>query len=424
MEMPAADWHRVWRGICPGTVIAAFVAPYLLDATTRFVDAAASVPDAGLALITCDPEERLPGELRRRLAGHWRIDDPLDPGQIAAAVQGLSGHLGPVRRLLAVLEQLQEPLGQVREHLGIAGMDAATARNFRDKAQMKSVLRAAGVPCARYRLADSADAAAGFAAEAGFPLVVKPPAGAGAKSTFRLDDAEDLRVWLSAAPPAPDRPALLEEFLTGDEGSYDSVMVDGRLVWDSVSLYLPTPLEVLRNPWIQWRVLLPRDMGGGEYDGIRAIAPAALRALGLRSGFTHMEWFRRPDGSVAVSEVAARPAGAQITSMLCYVHDFDFYRSWAQLMVHDSFEPPPRLWSAGTVYLRGQGVGRVQAVHGLDRLPPEVSSLVVESRLPEPGQVSSGSYEGDGYVIVRHPDTTVVSDALWRLITGVRVELG
>jgi hypothetical protein len=38
--------------------------------------------------------------------------------------------------------------------------------------------------------------------------------------------------------------------------------------------------------------------------------------------------------------------------------------------------------------------------------------------------MSSGSYEGDGYVIVRHPDTAVVTDALWRLITGVRVELG
>jgi hypothetical protein len=76
------------------------------------------------------------------------------------------------------------------------------------------------------------------------------------------------------------------------------------------------------------------------------------------------------------------------------------------------------------VYLRGQGVGRVQAVRGLDQLPPELSSLVVESRLPEPGQVSSGSYEGDGYVIVRHQDTAVVTDAMWRLITGVRVELG
>jgi ATP-grasp domain-containing protein len=405
-------------------VLAAFVAPYLLGTTMRFVEATAGLPDTELALITCDPESRVPDGLRPRLAAHWRIDDPFDPGQIAAAAEALGQHVGPVQRLFGVFEQLQVPLGQVRDHLGIAGMDAATARNFRDKAQMKSVLRAAGVPCARYRLADSADAAAGFAAEVGFPLVVKPPAGAGAKSTFRLDDDGDLRVWLAVAPPAPDRPALVEEFLTGEEGSYDSVMTGGQLVWDSISSYQPTPLEVLRNPWIQWRVLLPRDIGGHEYDDIRAVAAAALRALGLRSGFTHMEWFRRPDGSVAVSEVAARPAGAQLTSMLCYVHDFDFYRSWVQLMVHDSFEPPPRLWAAGTVYLRGQGVGRVQAVRGLDRLPPEVSSLVVESRLPEPGQVSSGSYEGDGYVIVRHPDTAVVTDALWRLITGVRVELG
>jgi len=158
-------------------VLAVFVAPYLLDATRRFVDATANLPDVELALITCEPEERLPGDLRRGIAGHWRIDDPLDAGQIAAAVHGLNGHLGEVQRLLAVLEQLQVPLAQVREHLGIPGMDAATARNFRDKAQMKSVLRAAGVPCARYRLADSAAAAAEFAVEAGYPLVVKPPAG-------------------------------------------------------------------------------------------------------------------------------------------------------------------------------------------------------------------------------------------------------
>src|SRR6516164_1670691 len=275
-------------------VVAAFVAPYVLEATGRFVDAAASLPGVELALITCEPAERLPDELRRGLAGHWRIDDPLDAGQIAGAVEGLGGHLGPVQRLLAVLEQLQVPLAQVREHLGIAGMDAVTAHNFRDKAQMKSVLRAAGVPCARYRLADSPAAAAEFAAAAGYPLVVKPPAGAGAKSTFRLDDAGDLRVWLEAAPPAPDRMAMIEEFLTGEEGSYDSVMIDGQVVWDSISRYFPTPLEVLRNPWIQWIVLMPREIGGAEYAGIRELAPVALRALGLRTGFTHMEWFRRP----------------------------------------------------------------------------------------------------------------------------------
>ena len=405
-------------------VVVAFVAPYLLDATTRFVKAAARLPDTELALVTCEPEHNLPSELRRSLAAHWRIDDALDAGQITTAVQAIGERIGRVQRLLAVLEQLQVPVAQAREHMGIAGIDVATARNFRDKAQMKSVLRTAGVPCARHRLADSAAAAAGFAEDVGFPLVVKPPAGAGAKSTFRLDDAEDLRVWLNAAPPAPDRLALLEEFLPGDEGSYDSVMTDGQIIWDSVSSYLPTPLEVLRNPWIQWMVLLPRAIDGPEYAAIRAIAPAALRALGLQSGLTHLEWFRRPDGTVAVSEVAVRPPGAQITSMLCYAHDFDLYGAWAQLMVHGTFAPPERGWSAGTVFLRGQGTGHVRAVHGLDGLPPGISSVVVESRLPEPGQVSSGSYEGDGYIIVRHRDTAVVTDAMRRLVTGVQVELG
>jgi hypothetical protein len=403
--------------------VAGFVAPYLLDATTRFVEAAAGLPGTEMAVITCEPADKLPPSLRQSLAGHWRIDDPLDAGQIAAAVQGLSGQLGPVECLLAVLEQLQVPLAQVREHLGIPGMDPVTAGNFRDKDQMKTVLRAAGVPCARHRLARSATDARDFATVAGFPLVVKPPAGAGATSTFRLDDAADLAAWLDTVPPSPGSPVQMEEFLTGDEGSYDSVMVDGQVVWDSVSDYLPTPLEVLRHPWMQWVVRLPRHIGP-EYDAIRRVAPDALRALGLRTGLTHMEWFRRPDGSVAVSEVGARPPGAQITSMLCFAHDFDLYRAWAQLMVDGTFDPPERRWATGTAYLRGQGAGQVKAVHGLDALPPEVTAQVVDSQLPRPGQPSSGSYTGDGWITVRHHDTAAVTDALKAIVTTVRVELG
>jgi hypothetical protein len=289
---------------------------------------------------------------------------------------------------------------------------------------MKTVFEQAGIPCARHKLAVSAGAALEFTERVGFPVVVKPPAGAGAKSTFRLDDSEDLKAWLETAPPSGDYPAQIEEFLTGDEGSYDSVMIDGQVVWDSVSDYLPTPLEVLRHPWMQWVVRLPREISGPEYAGIRQVAPVALRALGLRSGLTHMEWFRRPDGTVAVSEVAARPPGSQLTSMLCYAHDFDLYTAWAALMIDGTFDPPPRRWSAGTVYLRGQGAGRVIATHGLDTLPPEVTSLVVDSRLPPTGQLSSGSYEGDGYITIRHQDTAVVTAALKQLVSTVRVELG
>jgi len=303
-------------------------------------------------------------------------------------------------------------------------MDVATAHNFRDKAQMKSVLRAAGVPCARHRLVTSAADVREFAADVGFPIVVKPPAGAGAKSTFRLDRADDLRTWLQTAPPSAGQVALMEEFLTGDEGSYDSVMVDGKVVWHSISDYRPTPLEVLRNPWIQWVVHMRREIDGPEYAGIREMAPVALRTLGLQTGLTHLEWFRRPDGSVAFSEVAVRPPGAQISSMLNYAHDFDIYRAWAELMVFDRFDPPERHWSVGTVYLRGQGAGVVRGVHGLDTLPDAVRSIVVEARLPQSGQPSGGGYEGDGWMIVRDRQTAVVGEALQQILNGVRVELG
>jgi phosphoribosylaminoimidazole carboxylase (NCAIR synthetase) len=404
-------------------VVAAFVAPFLMPATVRFVAAAAQLPDVRLAVITTAPAEQVPPELARHLAGHWRVDDALDPRQIAEAAAGLSGQIGRVERLVGALEQLQVPLAHAREALGIPGMDVGTARNVRDKSRMKEVLRAAGVPCARHQLVTDPAEAFAFADAVGFPLVAKPPAGAGAQATYRLDEAGALRSWLAATPPRADAPGLLEEFLVGDEHTFDSVTIGGRTVWTSVSDYVPPPLDVLRNPWIQWTVLLPRELDDPRYAGIADIGPAALRALGVRDGLTHMEWFRRPDGSVAVSEVGARPPGAQLSSMLGYVHDVDFYRMWTELVILDRFDPPERKFAAGTAYLRGQGRGRVRAVHGADELQRRIGHLVVEARLPEPGQPAASGYEGEGYVIVRHPETEVVRDALRQIVDGVRVEL-
>src|SRR4051812_22292746 len=404
-------------------VAAAFVAPYLLEATARFVTCAASLPDVRLGLVTSDPLERIAPDLRDRLAGHWRVDNALDRRQIAEGVAGLRGQMGQVDRLVGALEQLQVPMAEVREALGIDGMDVETAINVRDKPRMKEVLRAAGVPCARHALVHDAAQARRFAGEVGFPLVAKPPAGAGSQATYRLDDEATLEGWLGAVPPSGDVPALLEEFLVGEEHTFDSVTLGGTTVWSSIADYRPPPLEVLRNPWIQWTVLLPRDTSGPEYAGIHDVGPMALRALGVRDALTHMEWFRRPDGSVAVSEVAARPPGAQLTSMHGYAHDFDMYTSWARLVVLGSFDPPERKYAAGTAYLRGMGRGRVRGVHGVDELQQQLGHLVVEARLPQPGQPAAGDYLGEGYVIVRAPDTDTVRDALSTIVSGIRVEI-
>jgi formate-dependent phosphoribosylglycinamide formyltransferase (GAR transformylase) len=407
-----------------------FVAPFYLDTTLRFVRAVADLPDVRLGVISQEPAERLPDELRRRLAGHQRVADGLDPEQIAAAARALAAELGPPERLLGVLEQLQVPLAEAREAMAAAGMpmpglSVEAAHNFRDKSRMKTVLAAAGLPCARHRLAADAGVARAFADEVGYPLVAKPPAGAGAKSTFRLDGSGDLEQALALFSPTAERPLLLEEFVTGREHSFDSVVVDGRPVWHSITHYLPSPLEVVGTPWIQWCVLLPREVDHPRYDAIRDVGFRAVATLGLDTGLSHLEWFRLADGRVAVSEVGARPPGAQITTLMSWAHDADLYRAWARLMVFATFDPPARRYAAGAAYLRAQGSGtRIVAVHGLDRAQAELGSLVVETKLPRPGQPPSGSYEGEGYVILRHPETEVVERGLHRLVSLVRVELG
>jgi hypothetical protein len=394
-----------------------------METTLRFARRTAELPGVRLGVISQEPGEVLMRELGGKMQAFERVEDALDADQVQRAVRNIASHFGgKVERLLGVLEQLQEPLALVRERLQIRGMDLGEARNFRDKARMKDTLRASGVPCARHKLCRTNEEAFAFAREV-LPLVAKPPAGAGARNTQRIDSHEQLAAWLGSFPPTSEQPLLLEEFVQGKEHSFDSVMLHGKLVWSSISEYTPGPLEVMENPWIQWCVVLPRRIDGDGYDVIRREGQRALEVLGMFTGLSHMEWFHRADGSIAISEVGARPPGAQFTTLLSFAHDLDFYRAWSELMVQETFTPPARNWAVGAVFLRGQGGGRVSRVHGVEEVQRELGELVMQARIPRPGQPKSESYEGEGYVIVRHAETDVVKRALTRVLELIRVEM-
>lgn len=401
-----------------------FAIPFAMENTLRFARAAAALPGVKLSVVSQDAAEKFPGDFRDQLAGFRQVKDGLSVDDLCRALQDLAGDLGPVDRLLGILEPLQEPLALVRERLRIRGMDAPTARNFRDKARMKDLFAAHDLPCAKHRLCGTVAEAVEFGRAVGYPIVGKPPAGAGAKATARCADEAALRKFLAEAHPGAGKEVLLEEFVQGREFSFDSVTLHGEHVFHNISCYEPTPLQVMENPWIQWCVVLPRDVSGPEYAPIHRDGPRALSTLGMWTGMSHMEWFRRRDGSIAIGEVAARPPGAQFMTLMSYAHDVDMYRAFAQLMVFETFHRPERRFAAGAAYLRGQGEGAVVAVHGLEQAQKELGALVVEAKLPQIGQPASSSYEGEGFVIVRHEDTQVVTQAVQRLVQLLRVELG
>ena len=399
-----------------------FAAPFPLETTMRFARAAASLTDVRLLGIA---QSAPTGKDRKLFADVVEVEDGLDTAQLCEAATILEGRHGDIHRILGILEPLQVQLGLVRRALGIAGTSPETADLFRDKARMKDELRRHGLPCARHRLIRSWADAEGLVAEVGLPIVLKPPAGMGCKATWRINSLDELRAALRSLHAAPDHPALAEEFLRGREFSFETITIGGDIHFQSCTRYYPSPLEVTESPWIQWVVVLPRDIDGPDFADARTLGVLAVKALGLETGMTHMEWFRRDDGSLAIGEIAARPPGAHIVLANSYAHDVDMYKAWARATVDDAFDGPfERKYAVGVAFLRGVGHGRVVRVSGVEQANERLGHLVVESRLPVRGTFRSDSYEGDGYVIVRDPDTEVVKAAMKDVIETIQIEYG
>jgi hypothetical protein len=100
-------------------------------------------------------------------------------------------------------------------------------------------------------------------------------------------------------------------------------------------------------------------------------------------------------------------------------------------MIYGDTKIPPIKYSSGAAYLRGQGSGRVQRVEGLNSqgstdkgVRDRYNDIITDIRIPKPGQEKSGSYEGEGFIIVRHPDQRIVEAALTDIVSKVRIVLG
>ena len=401
-----------------------YAAPNYTETAVRFIDKLASLPDVRFGLISQEPLEWLAPDLQAKIPVYARVANAFDAGQLTDAARHISSEHGSVHRIIGASEQIQLPVAQVRDALNIEGMSYETMLNFRDKSRMKQMLRDAGIPCAHHKLVISQEEAMAFAEENGYPIIVKPPDGAASQSTFKANNTWELKAALSTITPGHETPVLLEEFIVGEEHSFDTFCLNGRPVFHSLTQYFPNPLEVVREPWIQWQVLLPKEVDAPQYDDIRDAAYKTLEVLGMQTGLTHLEWFRRKDGSIAVSEVAARPPGAQITTLISRANDMDCITAWARLMIFGEFDVPERKYAVGAAYLRGQGQGRVVAVKGLEEVNREVGHLFTDVRIPQIGQEKGLTYEGEGFIILRHPETMIVREALSKVVSTVQVVLG
>ncbi|MGH8971261.1 MAG: ATP-grasp domain-containing protein, partial [Actinomycetes bacterium] len=347
------------------------------------------------------PAHLLPPAAREALA-HYEHVSLADHGAVLTALNGLARHVR-IDQVECMWEPYMILAARIRESFGLPGMTVEQTVPFRDKEQMKQVLDAAGIRTPWHVRATSAAGVWEAAERVGFPLIVKPIAGAGSADTYRVDSVHELNDVLPLLRHVPE--VSVEEFVDGEELTYDTVCANGNILFEHVLWYRPRPLQMRMHEWVSPVSISLRDLTVPDVQGGRQMGAEVLAALGFRAGFTHMEWYRKADGEVVFGEIGARPPGARVVDLMNYATDGDLYVGWAEAVVHGRMPALERRYNAGNIFKRARGAGRITHVEGLDRLLAEYGDSIVAVDLLAPGAPRRdwrSTVVGDGSITVRH----------------------
>jgi len=351
------------------------------------------------------PVSSLPGALKAHLHDYLQVPRLLDDDDVVARVHAwMRGRA--VDRVLANWEVMVLTAARLRERFGVPGMSVDAVNGFRDKQLMKERVAAAGIRVPRAERVRTVTEARAAAERIGYPLILKPIAGAGSADTHKVESAVELEAVLGRMLHVGE--ASCEEFIDGEEFTFDTVCIGGQPAFENVAQYLPKPLIARTNEWVSPVIITVRDL---EQPGLAAgieLGRQVLTALGMGDGFTHMEWFRKPDGEAVFGEIGCRPGGAHLVDQMNYTCDIDLFREWARATCHQRFEAPTRrLYNAAIIFKRAKGRGRITRVEGLSQFMQRRGRHVVEQHLlpiGTPRRNWKQTLVSDGHIMLRHPD--------------------
>jgi formate-dependent phosphoribosylglycinamide formyltransferase (GAR transformylase) len=392
-----------------------FVEPAFPHNQRKFVHGLAAV-GARITAVGEAPAEAL-GSLGPLLSGYEQVSSVVDEEAMVEAVRRIQGR-GWVDRLEATVEAHVMAAARVREACGIPGTSVETTFLCRDKPAMKEFLRRHGVPCARSTGASSPEEVEAFAAEVGFPLILKPRAAAGAAGTCRVDDASQLPGALAECGVDRGAAVAVEEFIEGHEAFFDTLTIGGEVAHEFITHYYPGVLEAMRERSVSPMFVATNRIDAPGYDQVKELGRKVIAALGLSTSATHMEWFFGPKG-LKFSEIGCRPPGVGAWDLYSAGNDMDLYREWAAAIVLGRpTQVPSRRFAAGILNLRPDRDGRIVAYEGVDEMERAIGEWLIDSHFPPlgaPTQPVSAGYMANAWVRAKHPDY----DELRRMLTAV-----
>jgi formate-dependent phosphoribosylglycinamide formyltransferase (GAR transformylase) len=351
------------------------------------------------------PARALPAGVRAALDDYLVVPSALDEADVTARLERwLRGRW--IDRVETNWEVLTLLAADLRKRWSLPGMRRDEVIGFRDKVAMRERVAAAGIRVPKSARVRSAREASEAAERIGFPLIFKPIAGAGSADTWPAASSSELASVLARTPHVAE--ASVEELISGDEYTYETICVGGVPVYESCTRYYPNVLEARKQEWISPIILTLRDRKSPPISEAIAMGRKAIKALGMGTGFTHMEWFRSESGEIVFGEIACRAPGANMVDLMNYAGDVDLFVEWARAVVEGRvLATPEQKYHAAIVFKRAKGQGRISRYEGLDAFLAKHSSHVARVDLVPigtPRRDWTQTFLADGNLVVRHPD--------------------
>ena len=235
-----------------------------------------------------------------------------------------------ITHVLAAHERDLERAAALREFLGLPGQTPDSVLPFRDKALMKRIAAAAGVRVAAHREIETATDIVTFAAEHGYPVVLKPRDSAGSVGLYILESPEQLDAYLTEEFDlyGEGQPNLIaEEYVPGPLCHVDGLVLGGRtaMAWPSQYQYPLATFATDTGP----RIDLTLDPDDPLTRRLLDFTEQLLAALPGPENFAfHAEVFHTPDDELVLCEIACRTGGAAIRDIVGLLFGADPTESW------------------------------------------------------------------------------------------------
>ncbi|MFJ7730733.1 acetyl-CoA carboxylase biotin carboxylase subunit family protein [Lysinibacillus sp. NPDC097231] len=226
----------------------------------------------------------------------------------------------PFDRVVALSECDVVRASELRDSLGITGMNTVVARAFRDKVLMKQLAANAGLAVPAFASVTTASDLLDFAEANPGPIVIKPTDGAGSVGVSVFQDKSELLSWIRTQRQVKDEPMryMIETYVDAPMVSVDGIMTSGKIITAMTSSYQGTCLDALMSQQPVAVLQLDSTSGTGKRALDYASRLIAAFPTPVEPTSFHLELFDVQSGPL-LCEIAARTGGGKIDDLATHV---------------------------------------------------------------------------------------------------------